>query len=239
MKPRMCDLQSMNLWHLFATRETYKLDTFLQGGLWCSDLGSIVGFGDDSEGSGLHGVFVSCWHLSPGDPTSHAWQIFGGNGDGFAIRTSIEVLRQRANAFDHPPLKAELAEVQYVKVGGTICDPAFQVPEHHQNENEMRFAIILTKQAVDSRERCSKIQEAVSRSCSGRNFQGRIEQLTLSVRDDSDFALVLPIDTSALVKEILIGPLVSSLAEDQVKASLHMAGVSCIVRRASTASKRS
>ena len=70
----------MNLWHLFATGEFYKLRTFLAGGLWCSDLGSIVGFGDDRQGSGVQGVFVSCWHQSEGDPTSSAWEIFGGKG---------------------------------------------------------------------------------------------------------------------------------------------------------------
>jgi hypothetical protein len=35
----------INLWYLFNTAELFKLNTFLPGGLWCSDIGSIVGFG--------------------------------------------------------------------------------------------------------------------------------------------------------------------------------------------------
>jgi hypothetical protein len=40
----------MNLWYLFSTAEVFKLRTFLSGGLWCSDIGAMVGFGEDAEG---------------------------------------------------------------------------------------------------------------------------------------------------------------------------------------------
>ena len=122
----------MNLWYLFSTAEQFKLKTFLSGGLWCSDIGSIVGFGEDAEGSGPQGLFVSCWHASEDDPTSRAWQIFGGDGDGFAIRTTVDELQSYATTTGSSAIAARLGPVTYVPEGGSISDPAFEVLGHHR-----------------------------------------------------------------------------------------------------------
>jgi hypothetical protein len=110
----------MNLWYLFSTSELFKLKTFLSGGLWCSDIGSIVGFGEDAEGAGPQGLFVSCWHASEGDPTSRAWKIFGGDGDGFAIRTTVDELQSYATSTNNSAIAARFGPVTFVPEGKTI-----------------------------------------------------------------------------------------------------------------------
>jgi hypothetical protein len=92
------------LWHLFSWEERYKLETFLDGALWCSDVGSIIGFDGDAEGSRFCGIFISCWHVNVGDPSENVWDVFGGGGNGFAIRTSTERLKAIADAILHSSL---------------------------------------------------------------------------------------------------------------------------------------
>lgn len=220
----------MNLWHLFSTDESYKLDTFLAGGLWCSELGSIVGFGDDIEGRGREGIFVSCWHASEGDPTHNSWKIFGGNGDGFAIRTATEELTRYAARFTNPILAAQFGRVQYVPDKTLISDPAFQVMSHHENEEEMRLALRLKEQVGDEYAMKNAIRAAVESECSGRDFGGKVSQLTFSARDDSDFAIILPIDKTTLFKEFVIGPGVSPVARTQAIENLTRGEIHCPVR---------
>jgi hypothetical protein len=221
----------MNLWHLFSTQEVFKLDTFLSGGLWCSDLGSIVGFGEDAEGSVPQGLFVSCWHAAEDDPTSSAWKIFGGDGDGFAIRTTVEELRSYATSFSNSAIAARLSAVTYIPEGGTISDPAFEVLGHHSKELEMRFLLEFKACDHGASDIKKQMRIAAAASCEGRNFSDPIKQLTLSERFDSDFAMILPIDAPTLFKEFLIGSKVTPQARHLAMQSLRKAGVDCSVRQ--------
>lgn len=222
----------MHLWHLFCSQEIFKLHTFLAGGLWCADLGSIIGFGNDVEGSGPQGLFVSCWHASEGDPTPSAWKIFGGDGDGFAIRTAIEELNGYAASFSNPILAARFGAVRYIPQGASIEDPAFEVPEHHKNEEEMRLLLELRMRRKDKEQITEQIQKAASRICEGRSFCSPIDQLTCSTRSgsDSDSAMILPIQSHTLFKEFVIGSKVEPRVATQAISALQRAGVQCAVR---------
>jgi hypothetical protein len=221
----------MNLWYLFSTAELFKLKTFLSGGLWCSDIGSIIGFGEDAEGSGPQGLFVSCWHASEGDPTSCAWTIFGGDGDGFAIRTTGDELQSYATTTSSPAIAARFGPVTYVPEGGTIRDPAFEVLDHHRQEREMRLLLELKARDHDASEIKRQMRIAVTAFCHGRNFTGPIKMLTLSERLDSDFAMILPIDAPRFFKEFLIGSKVTPQDRDLAIQSLRSAGVNCTIRQ--------
>lgn len=221
----------MNLWHLFPSEATYKLDTFLAGGLWCADLGSIVGFDGDVEGDGPLGLFVSCWHATEGDPTSKAWQIFGEQGDGFAIRTTEEELRSYATSFRSPALAARMEVVSYVRKCVRITDPAFQVPAHHDQELEMRLLLELKDRDHDTDEIKKKMRAAAPNACEGRGFSRPVTTLTLSGRFDDDFAMILPINAPRLFKEFLIGAQVSPSAKASALDALQKAGVTCSFRQ--------
>lgn len=224
--------ENMKLWHMFSADECYKMKTFLAGALWCADLGSIPGFGDDVEGSGLKGIFVSCWHASKGDPSPKMWEIFEKNGDGFAIQTTPDVLKQCAENFSNPKLAAKFGEVKYVGGRKAIRNAAFQVLNHHGHEDEWRFALELQEQVKDEAQIKKKkiIRCAVSKEYEVRDFGTKIEQLSLSTRDDSDFALLLPVDMSVLFKEFLIGPRVSCDKKHKAIKALRNAGIQCPVR---------
>lgn len=221
----------MNLWHLFKTEEDYKLGTFLAGGLWCADLGSIIGYSDDVEGTGPQGLFVSCWHATEGDPTSEAWEVFGGNGDGFAIRTTVEELQSYATCFDNAAMTARLGFVEYVPKDGTITDPAFQVHEHHEKELEMRLLLALKNLEHGDDEIKKQIRRAAAITCERRGFSVPIKQLILSDSYDSEFAMILPIDAPGLFKEFLIGSQVEPRKRDSTIQFLKAAGVTCRFRQ--------
>jgi len=221
----------MNLWHLFSTAELFKLNTFLSGGLWCSDIGSMVGFGEDAEGCGPQGLFVSCWHASEGDPTSRAWKIFGGDGDGFAIRTTIDELQSCATSITSSAIAARVGPVTYVLEGGMISDPAFEVLGHHGDEREVRLLLELKARDQGASEIKKQMRIAVPAICEGRNFSGPIKKLTLSERFDSDFAMILPVDAPRLFKEFLIGSKVTPQTRRLAIESLRSAGVNCSTRQ--------
>lgn len=221
----------MNLWYLFNTAELFKLNTFLSGGLWCADLGSIPGFGEDAEGSGPQGLFVSCWHASEGDPTPRAWEIFGGDDDGFAIRTTIDELRSCASFITSSAIAVRFGSVSYLPEGKMISDPAFEVLSHHSDEREMRLLLELKTRDRDMSEVKKQMRIAVPGFCQGRNFPGRITKLTLSATFDSEFAMIIPIEAPTFFKEFLIGARLNRQARRMAIGSLRGAGVNCGVRQ--------
>ena len=89
----------------------------------------------------------------------------------------------------------------------------------------------LRERDVDVTEIKKQIRGAASACCEGRNFSSPIKRLTLSERDDSDFAMILPIDARRLFKGFLIGSRVTPQAESSAVQSLRSAGVNCSARR--------
>ena len=223
-------LAGKNLWHLFCTEESFKIETFLDGGLWCSDLGSITGFQGDPEGSKFHGIFVSCWHVNEGDPSDVAWKIFGGDGDGFAIRTSPEKLLALVNAVGAERITARLVEVPYTPASVVINGPAYQVSESHSKEEEVRLVLRLGDGGPSEDALKDKIRELVPSHCKGRAYERPIRRLTLSEIDDMDFGLIVPTDPVGLFDEFLVGPNVTPADRDAVMTKLYKAGVHCAVR---------
>ena len=223
-------LAGKNLWHLFCTEELFKLETFLDGGLWCSDLGSILGFDGDPEGSKFHGIFVSCWHVNEGDPSHAAWKIFGGDGDGFAIRTSPEKLSTLANAVGAGGIRAGLLEVSYTPPNELINGPSYQVSESHSEEKEVRFVLSLGERGLSEDALKDKIRELVPFHCKGRAYERPIRSLTLSEVGDTDFGLIVPTDPVRLFDEFLVGSRVKSADRDAVTTRLHKVGIPCPVR---------
>ena len=91
-------VQSPYLWHVFPLEELYKLWTFLKGGLWCAELGTIPTFEGDVEGTLPYGLFASCWQMGHTAPSQRAWDIFGAQGDGLAICTKTETMKHLAGS---------------------------------------------------------------------------------------------------------------------------------------------
>jgi hypothetical protein len=182
------------LWHLFSWEERYKLETFLDGALWCSDVGSIIGFDGDAEGSRFYGIFISCWHVNVGDPSENVWDVFGGGGNGFAIRTSTERLKAIADATRTEYLMASCREVSYISPKKMLVDPAFQVRKSHINEEEFRLALkINEQQQQDEGVLKDKVRKIAASHCVGRAYDRPIRRLTLSERDTGDFFQSIPI----------------------------------------------
>lgn len=107
--------------HLMRSEDwEYKLKTFLGGGLWLARLDT---FDDPLEGTlpdqnlGLkekllgscdiaekvkeeyriaaRNAYASCWHMSDGRPSDYAWEEFGDEHAGIALRTTRHKLRKQ------------------------------------------------------------------------------------------------------------------------------------------------
>ena len=119
------DMESQyNLWHLFVAEEMYKMSTFMRGGLWCAELNSIITFEGDVEGTQPFGLFVSCWHRSKDVPTPRAWEIFGGSGNGFALRARPSSLESFVAQFNGAKHRVRFEQVRYLPKGEKPSDAA-------------------------------------------------------------------------------------------------------------------
>ena len=158
------------LWHLFYNDKERRLATFLGGGLWLSRLDQ---FGDSKEGQlpdanlgllrkaptpllewvvkqyvlNVKRSFASCWHMSDNDPSPDAWQIFGGAGNGVAIRTTPDSMRQTLAQISGPDGPVHFAAVRYVDHSideipeGNVIEAAFVVQSNYAPECEARVLI--------------------------------------------------------------------------------------------------
>jgi hypothetical protein len=192
---------AFNLWHLFSLDEQRKLQAFLHGGLWCSELNSISG---DVEGTQAYGTFVSCWHRSEGDPTPIAWAIFGGEGSGIAIRGSSSYLQSLVEQVDCDWISGRFREIRYLPSSQPVVDAAFEVRSTHQSESEMRVALGVTGISTgDDELRRSHVMARCPKRQSDRNITKNVEDLTLIDDEMGEDALVLPIDPKKLFEEVV------------------------------------
>jgi hypothetical protein len=158
-----------SLWHLFSTKDLYKLDTFLSGEIY---LARLDRFNDPLEGALPRGnrnllnkapvfekryiraayrravrqSFATCWHRSSGEPSDFVWKQFGGNHDGVAIRTSPQ---RMVNAFRQmlDLGAAHLGVIRYIDherdlIGSqNILQSQFVVRSDYQWEEEARLLL--------------------------------------------------------------------------------------------------
>ena len=124
-----------SLWHLFSTKNLYKLDTFLSGELY---LARLDRFNDPLEGAlprrnrsllnkapsfekryiraayrqAVRQSFATCWHRSSGEPSDFVWNQFGGNHNGVPLfgQTAAKEIRHSELVFHH----------EYLHVGRTL-----------------------------------------------------------------------------------------------------------------------
>lgn len=229
-------MPTFNLWHLFPLSEESKLRTFLHGGLWCSELNSIVNFQDDVEGTQAYGTFVSCWHRSDGDPTPLAWTIFGGDGDGIAIRGSSSYLRALADMVDHVWIKGKFGEVRYLASTEPVTDAAFEVRSSHQQEGEMRVALGICDISIHDEElRRNHVRARCLIRQSDRSITHNIKDLTLIEDEMGEDALVLPVDPRGLFEEVVFGARVSAIKRESLQRLITDAGIHCPFRALSQA----
>lgn len=114
------------LWHLVPVDETYKLDTFLQGGLWFSRIDKFGDLKETKEGKipkpnlgllekipedmtewvkeqyrlAVLRSYASCWTKGGPSPTRLMWDTkFGGYGKGVGIRTTPEAVREAISPY--------------------------------------------------------------------------------------------------------------------------------------------
>ena len=224
-------MPTFNLWHLFSLDEPRKLRTFLHGGLWCTELNSIITFTGDVEGTQPYGTFVSCWHRSEGDPTPIAWTIFGGDGAGIAIRGSSSYLQSLAEEVHRDWVSGRFGEVRYLLPDDTVVDAAFEVRANHQSESEMRVAFGVTWISIgDDELRRSHVRERCPKRQSDRNITQNVEDLTLIEDAMGEDALVLPIDPKKLFEEVVFGPKVSAAERASIEKSITDSGIPCAFR---------
>jgi len=224
-----------NLWHLFSLVEGRKLRTFLHGGLWCSELNSIVNFSGDIEGTHAYGTFVSCWHRSEGDPTSIAWTIFGGDGAGIAIRGSSSYLQSLADKVDCDWVSGKFAEVRYLPSDQPVVDAAFEVRSSHQSESEVRLALRVSDISIHDDELRRSHVRARCRIRSDRNITQNVEDLTLIEDEIGEDALVLPIDPKRLFQEVVFGTKVTAVEQESICKLITDSGIHCPFRAVSQA----
>jgi hypothetical protein len=206
-----------NIWHLFEAdeQELYlkKISTFLRGGLWCAELGSFVQFGGDVEGTQPFGIFVSCWHRSEGKPTPKAWEIFGGSGNGFALRAQPSFMQSLANQINADELRVRFEQVRYLGVGEEPKDAAFEVAPTHAHEEEMRLAISFTDNAdLNDHKRKEQIRSKIPDVSSNPDALPEFKRMTF-VDSEGYEAIILPISPLDLIQEIVIGPTVCESAK--------------------------
>jgi hypothetical protein len=224
-------MPTFNLWHLFPLDEPRKLQTFLHGGLWCTELNSIINFTGDVEGTQPYGTFVSCWHRSEGDPTPVAWTIFGDDGAGIAIRGSSSYLQSLAEKVDRDWVSGRFGEVRYLSPAQPVVDAAFEVRATHQSESEMRVALGVTGISIgDDELRRSHVRAHCPKRQSDRNITKKVEDLTLIEDEMGEDALVLPIDPKTLFEEVVFGPKVSAAERESIQRSITDSGIQCPFR---------
>jgi hypothetical protein len=220
------------LWHLFSIGEgAKKISTFMRGGLWCTELNSIVSFTGDVEGSQPYGIFVSCWHKSEGDPSDRAWQVFGNSGNGVALRAAPTSLLSLAERFNVGGFRARFDQVRYLSEGEPITDAAFQVGASHIQEDEMRVALCLMEVADrDTPARKDQIRTIAPARCRNPQAITMFSSMTF-VEDVENDAIILPIRPADFIEEIVIGPKVSN---DDKTALLKVLDVSELILKIRT-----
>lgn len=228
--------KTTNLWHLFPIGteakwgEAYKLDTFLRGGLWCAALNSIITFDGDIEENQPLGAFVSCWHRSAGDPTSHAWEVFGGSGNGIALRARPKTLHAIAERSSGRGFPTRFDRVIYVPSGKKPADSAYEVVARRSPEDEARLAVCFSGFAhLNDRARRARIRKAVAATCADRKAIPEYRDVTF-VDDRGREGIVLPVRPDELIEEIVIGTEVSSSVRLELTKKLTKAGIGTRVR---------
>jgi hypothetical protein len=228
--------KTTNLWHLFPVDkankrdEAYKLDTFLRGGLWCATLGSIIPFAGDIEENQPLGAFVSCWHRSAGDPTSHAWETFGGSENGIALRARPATLQAIAARTSGRGFATRFGDVTYVSSGEKPADPAFCVIGYRECEDEARLAVCFPGfERLRDRTRRARIGKSVPVTCADRDAICAYRDVTF-VDDFDREAIVLPVSPNELIEEIVIGRKVSSGGRRSLRMSLAGPGIEARIR---------
>jgi len=166
------------LWHLIPAVDEHvlvgKLCTFLQGGMWLARLDTftssvpegtlpernagllskLLGPQQSSMARELYRIgamkqcFASCWHMSDQTPSCYAWGVFGGQGNGIAIRTTPELMRGALKPLlNQGGGPGYFGKVQYVDHlsdmirDGNVIEPAFCVQDDYRDENEARVLI--------------------------------------------------------------------------------------------------
>jgi hypothetical protein len=158
-----------NLWRLSTANELFKLCTLLAGGLYMARLDR---FKDPREGTlgrktkslldkapeyvkryiireygnARRQSFASCWHANHGQPSEYVWKQFGGNHNGFAIRTTPQRLRKSVESVVACGA-GYIGSVVYKKHNKdenkltNILNVHFVVRDDFKNEQEVRFLI--------------------------------------------------------------------------------------------------
>jgi hypothetical protein len=131
--------QAGHLWHFIRISQMFKLQTFLERGIWLARLDQ---FHDELEGTlprpnlgllekllptvmaeytadlykkdALRG-YASCWHASDGDPSAEMWDNkFGDRGRAIALRTSPNLLASAAARFVGAGGPCYLGQIRYI-----------------------------------------------------------------------------------------------------------------------------
>ncbi|HEX7362275.1 MAG TPA: hypothetical protein VF283_17425 [Bryobacteraceae bacterium] len=131
--------QASHLWHFIRVSQMFKLQTFLEHGIWLARLDQ---FHDELEGTlprpnlgllekllptamaeytadlykkdALRG-YASCWHASEGNPSAKMWkEKFGNRGRAMALRTSPNLLASAAARFLGAGGPCYLGQIRYI-----------------------------------------------------------------------------------------------------------------------------
>lgn len=239
-----------HLWHLIEAAELFKLETFVQGGLWFARVDT---FKDPREGTipkqnlGLLAkafgsqlpiaekeyarirdtAFASCWHMSDEDPSDDAWDSFGGFRDGIALKTTpadaVSAL-SNTSAIGGPLYIGEITYIDHAVdtvSEANMLEVVYCVQNGYASEREARLLISL--QGNGARELFGK------RGPKGPLIEIRpSDHVPLGGHKDGR-AIVAPINFRALVKEVLIGRRATEETRSKVRAALDSINASDLI----------
>ena len=222
------------LWHIM---NRCKLETFLRGGLW---FGRLDQFGDPREGTlpsqnlgllnrlpriqrplvarayelAVERSFASCWHMSNGDPSGHAWDTFGNHRDGLAIRTTGQALWNALSQISGNNGPVYLGAVHYIDHFSdtiseeNVIEAAFVVRSEFCQEEEARVLIhTYGTAAYDNLYGKRGLFGDLVNTVSPTDSESGMREFTGG--HDSGRAIVVAINPADLIQEIVIDQRVS------------------------------
>jgi hypothetical protein len=243
---------SPSLWKLAKADELYKLDTLLEGGLYMARLDQ---FKDPREGAlgrktkslldktpayekryiireyknARRQSFASCWHGNDTEPSEYVWNEFGGEHNGFAIRTTPQKLRMAVESVVACGA-GYIGEITYKNHDKkennlrNILDAHFIVRDDFKDEEEVRFLI----HTFGPHGQLLYAQEGPK----GQLLKWRIRRTTPPIREclggyRRGTAILLAVDAKQVIDEIVVGKFAPrSLFEDIERRALN-AGIPC------------
>lgn len=251
---------SRHLWHLFFWPLEQKLKTFLESGLWLARLDT---FAEASESQLPHAnlgllvkagtplipwiqaqyqmearsAYASCWHMSEADPSAYAWEQFGLNGRGVAIRTTPEAMWSALRPVSGPDGPVYFGAIEYIDHDTSTIQPenviaaALAVDKKYQQEMEAR--VLIHTEGGAAAERLLDYEGPYGALITRNPNAGQPGEPTFvgGARESDGKAIVISIEPQEFIHEIILGPGLSEETRRALLAMIRNHGMASKLRR--------